>query len=345
MIRTPLILALAIALAATLAAPALGASVRLRGAALVDAGSPVTLGDIALLEGAAAEALAGVEVAEGDARAGAPVTVTLADVRRAVREAGASMGRLAISGTSCVVRRRAPAAETGARRARDRAERPRHEALDLAGPATVRTRLAQMLPDHYMTDAGRIRVRFDRADQDLLETPVWERRVALTPRTSEASRRLLVDVRLFDGERIVLERTIGADVEVRREALALRHGVERGEEIGAADLEPVDRWMAPDGGAPVPESSRAVGMLARKDLRAGETLRESDLVAPLAVRRGEAVTVVCLNGEVGLQARGRVLDDGRVGELVACRLDGSEREFLARVDGAGRVVVALDAGG
>ena len=37
--------------------------------------------------------------------------------------------------------------------------------------------------------------------------------------------------------------------------------------------------------------------------------------------------------------------NGRVGELIECKLEGAERSFLARVDGPGRVVMeAVSAG-
>ncbi|MCA9292865.1 MAG: flagella basal body P-ring formation protein FlgA, partial [Phycisphaerales bacterium] len=65
----------------------------------------------------------------------------------------------------------------------------------------------------------------------------------------------------------------------------------------------------------------------------------------LAIRRGDLVQVHCLSGGLVVRGRGRAMANGRVGELIECKLEGAERSFLARVDGPGRVVMeAVSAG-
>ena len=89
-----------------IAAGVRGGEVRVLSRAVVDAGAPVLLADVAALEGDAALALADVRLA------GAPeqlkgrdgwARVTLGDVRRALRDAGARPGALALSGGPCAL--------------------------------------------------------------------------------------------------------------------------------------------------------------------------------------------------------------------------------------------------
>ena len=100
--------------------------------------------------------------------------------------------------------------------------------------------------------------------------------------------------------------------------------------------------MAPDGTAPVCRLEDAVGMLTRSRVSSGSVLRASQIEEPLLVRRGERVTVHCLNGGVALRVQARALRDGRRGELIECVLDGRDRAFSARVSDRGVAVMVLD---
>jgi len=333
---------LGVLVALVLASPVSAASVRLRAAAVVGPSGPVTLGDVASIRGDGGEALAGVVLVEEALDAAGDkgfLELDLDAVRTALRDAGFGLGRLAMSGDRCMVRLRKeivrpePVAE---------APRAEPEALDLSGPATVRTRVGELLVRMFDVDAPDLRVRFDERDKELLDQAEWGRRIVVRPTTTDGGPRMLIDVRVLSGEQTVASGVVRADVEIRRRVLVLAQGVERDQTLRAGMLSEVEMWLEPGGAAPIASLDEAVDMRTRRRLNSGSVLRAGDLEQPIAVRRGEVVEVQALNGGVALRTSARALGDGKVGERIECRIDRTRNTFMARVDAPGRVVVVLD---
>jgi flagella basal body P-ring formation protein FlgA len=330
------------------AAGAAAGTVRLKGTALVAPGAPIALRDIADLEGNDEE-LGDVPIVKdsGAARGnGAWVVVEIDDVRAALADAGVSPGRVAVTGGRCVVRF-VGAGITSDEKAKPKAEaKPvrRPEIVDTSGPATVRTRVVEMLDRMFGVedDPGALRVLFDERDAELLGMEEWGRRVLVRPGTSGMGGRVLVEVRVFSGDQIIESRTIGVDVELRRKVVVLTGNVGRRDVITRGMVRETEMWVSPRGAGGPTSAGEVVGQRARKPLDAGAVLRVGDFEPAIVVARGSLVTVLCLKGGIGIQARGRAMDDGREGEMVECHLLDSRKAFEAKVDGPGRVVVVLD---
>ena len=75
------------------------------------------------------------------------------------------------------------------------------------------------------------------------------------------------------------------------EAAVLTRGVERNEVLKSSDVV-VERRPKLEVGSDVAARGRAVGMQARKQLRAGQALRVADLAKPDLVQRDQAVTLI-----------------------------------------------------
>jgi flagella basal body P-ring formation protein FlgA len=336
---------LAAALAALALTCAAGADqVRLRASASVAPG-PVRLADIAALEGPAAERLAEVTI-EPDARSAGGerrvFEIDLAQVRAALDREGVHWGRVALSGASCIVR---VVGDLPAPDDADAADAPERapEPVTLDGPPTVRTRISALLLNLFDVEAQDLRLLFDDRDAAFLATPEWGRRIDLQPNSTGASGRQSITVRLFEGERLLETRTVRVDARIRTSVVRLAAGVARGDAVGANQVALQELWLDPASESPVERIEDAVGMLARTRLDAGDVLRTGDIEAPLLVRRGDRVTVHCMSGGVALRVMARAEADGRMGELVECRIDGRRRAFQARVTDRGVVVMNLDA--
>lgn len=331
-------------LVAALAGAARADAVRLRSGASVGPG-PVRLADIAALEGPEAERFALVEI-EPDALAAAGLRrvfeITLAQVRASIEREGANWGRIALSGSACVVRvagEPEPAPVDG-----ESAPAPPTPApIALDGPPTVRTRVGALLLELFDAAPADLRLLFDPRDEAFLNTPEWGRRIDLQPNTTGGSGRQSVTVRIFEGERLIEARTLRVDALLRRTVLRLASTAARGAVIAPEHLTEQELWIDPAGEAPVAGMESALGMLARTRLDAGAILRKGDIEAPILVRRGERVTVHCMSGGVALRVKARAQADARMGELVECRIDGRRGGFGARVTGRGVVVMNLDA--
>ncbi|HBS28366.1 MAG TPA: flagella basal body P-ring formation protein FlgA [Phycisphaerales bacterium] len=327
--------------------PAWGAdAVRLRSAASVAGGRPVTLADVADLEGDAAGAFGGlVLVADPAARAlSRPwLEIGISEVRGALRDAGAREARIALSGESCIVRLLAsPNAPPGDEQGPHRASPDPLAPVDPGGSTTVRAEVARVLSELLGVDWPALRLRFDAEDRAFVDAPAHGRRVSIVP-SSTAGARMLLSVRLFAGESLEQQRTVGVEAEVRRAVLVLSRDIDRRSPVERDAIASIEAWIAPGGNPPIDRIEDAVGAVARRPLRTGEVLRAGDVEPAIAVRRGEITTVHCLRGGVALQTRARARADGRIGDVVEFKIDASGRSFVARVDGKGVAVADLDA--
>ncbi|TVQ76261.1 MAG: flagella basal body P-ring formation protein FlgA [Phycisphaeraceae bacterium] len=327
------------------AAHAAADSVRLRTSIAADRGSAVTLGMIAVLEGAEAERWADLVVLESAepvrARDGW-VTISMAQVRSALQGAGAAQALLGFSGDSCMVRLRGavtPAPEVKP----ERVERPGPQIVDVSGAPTVRTRFASLLAEIYGVKPQDLRLSFNASDESLLSMSEHGRRIVVRPTTSGSSARASAEVRVLAGERTIASGTVSAGVELRRRVLVAGTTIDRDALVHGGMVREVSMWVTPGGGEAT-DLGEAVGRVARTRIREGDVLRLGDLESPVVVRRGDLLSVIALNGGVSVQVKARARSEGRVGDRIELRLDGSRRSFVAVVDGPGRAVIVLDSG-
>jgi flagella basal body P-ring formation protein FlgA len=114
----------------------------------------------------------------------------------------------------------------------------------------------------------------------------------------------------------------------------LRAGVLVEQPVAARDLER-DRVLAPAdiamaevvqwGGAEAVTSAVGEGWVTRRQVRAGEPLREPAVAPPLAVRSGELVQAVWRRPGVELTVQARALGSAGVGERVMVRAESGRR--------------------
>jgi flagella basal body P-ring formation protein FlgA len=123
------------------------------------------------------------------------------------------------------------------------------------------------------------------------------------------------------------------------ETATLTRSVARGEVLRASDILVERRPKADVGGEPV-AAERAVGMSAKAAMRAGQTLRLSQLMKSDVVQRGDAVTIFYEAPGVVLTVRGKALDVGAIGDTIGVTNIQSNRNLQATVDGPGRVTIS-----
>lgn len=325
------------------ACPACADEVRLRPSVTASGDQRLTLGEVAVLDGPHAEALAGITIFEGASaldRSRGWAEVGIGEVRHALRQANTSLGRVALSGGRCVIR----LSDVGARP--QRTDEPMAtrapEVVEVGDFATVRSEIARAMAHSLGVGPLDVRLLFDDRDEPFLGFGEDSGRIVVDPIGAVGSERVLVRARLVADERIVAERSLSVMVEVRRPVVMLLHDVARGQVLMASDLVCEAQWVRPTGFQTFSSVDEAAGTAARKRISGGSILRSEDVELPVLVKRGELVTVVCLSNGVAIQTLARSRADGRLGELVELRRDGSSESFTARVDGRGRVVIDLD---
>jgi flagella basal body P-ring formation protein FlgA len=124
------------------------------------------------------------------------------------------------------------------------------------------------------------------------------------------------------------------------EAAVLARGIERNEVIKSSDVV-VERRPRAEVGGDAATRDRAVGMQARKQLRAGQALRVADLARPDLVQRDQTVTLIYEAAGLYLTIRGKALEGGTEGDVVSVLNLQSKRTVSGVVTGRGLVSVTV----
>ena len=124
------------------------------------------------------------------------------------------------------------------------------------------------------------------------------------------------------------------------EAAVLARGVERNEVIKSSDVV-IERRPKAEVGADGVVRDRAVGMQARRQLRAGQAVRLADLAKPDLVQRDQSVTLIYETPGLYLTVRGKAQDSGTEGDVVNVLNLQSKRPVQGVVTGRGQVSVAV----
>ncbi|WOH64391.1 flagellar basal body P-ring formation chaperone FlgA [Bradyrhizobium sp. BWA-3-5] len=122
------------------------------------------------------------------------------------------------------------------------------------------------------------------------------------------------------------------------EAAVLARNVERNEILKSSDVV-VERRPKAEVGTDAAVRDRAVGMQARRQLRAGQAIKTADLAKPDLVQRDQNVTLIYEAPGLYLTMRGKALDNGTEGDAVSVMNLQSKRTVTGTVTGRGQVSI------
>lgn len=334
MTRLLTILTLLLTPAVTLAGQDGVTSVTLRPGVRVEANAPVTLADVASVEGPAAERLSGLVLAEDESELDGGVGV--ARVRELVLEQLAESA-VVIRGTTCTLAIRGNAGRSATRRGDS------STTTELPGPeGTVRGQIEAHLLALFGVDERSARFTFEDRDASLLGRSVTGRAVEL--RVTGSGRRVPLSVAVYEGARVVAEGTVRVEVQLKKDVALAGGDLDRGAVLGPRDLLIESRWV--DADADIVSASDAIGRVVRRRVRTGEALVGSELESPVVIRRGDVVMIRSVVGAAAVRMRGRALDDARAGDVIEFESAGAtasrndRRRYAATVLGPGRAIIA-----
>jgi flagella basal body P-ring formation protein FlgA len=127
------------------------------------------------------------------------------------------------------------------------------------------------------------------------------------------------------------------DVDVTLPVAVASRSLPRGTKIGPGDLILEAKNLARLRNQYLTDIDAAVGMEIRSPLQPNSAIYASMLKHPLAVRRGERVTILAQRGSVAIRAHGEALQDGITGAQIRVKNRQSERTVHAWVQGPGLV--------
>jgi flagella basal body P-ring formation protein FlgA len=121
------------------------------------------------------------------------------------------------------------------------------------------------------------------------------------------------------------------------EALTYARNINPGEIIQPSDL--VWAKVVAASADAISEPEAAIGMAARRPLRAGGTAQSRDLTAPLVIKAGDPVTVTYQAGGVSLSLQGKAEASAAAGESVAVTNLASKKTIQAVASAPGQALV------
>ena len=124
------------------------------------------------------------------------------------------------------------------------------------------------------------------------------------------------------------------------EAAVLARNIERNEVLKSSDVL-VERRPKAEVGGDAATRDRAVGMQARRQLRAGQSVRVADLAKPDLVQRDQNVTLIYDTPGLYLTVRGKALEGGTEGDVVNVMNLQSKRTVSGAVTGRGQVSITV----
>lgn len=302
--------------------------------------SRVTLAQVAELEGPAALAVADVVLATLPEGRG-EYTITLAEVEKALDEAGVNRGLVSLRGYSvCRITRLAeppaPMIDQGQAVAAN-IETP----IDFETTLTLKAVVEQQLTDRAgaQDDINEVRVTFSDRDLKRLDVPILGRSVEVEPITPNLLGRVSMVVRLYEGRAVAESFTVNAQVRRTMLAVVTTVPVARGEVFTRSHLQVRECVIEDDANTPITDPAVVIGQASVASLRPGEMLFAHAIKSPIMVKRGELVDVRCFVGGLIVRTVGHATENGSLDDRIAIRSESTGDTFYAVVTGRHEVVV------
>jgi flagella basal body P-ring formation protein FlgA len=209
----------------------------------------------------------------------------------------------------------------------------------------IELQVARALEHRFgLGDAANLSLTFDRDVQDLrLDASNSGAMQPIAARFDPRSNRFDVSFEIANDNVLTPTRLrfSGSAIETVETAVLAR-GIERNEVIKFSDVV-VERRPKAEVGGDVASRDHAVGMQARKQLRAGQALKVADIAKPDLVQRDQNVTLTYEATGLYLTIRGKALENGTEGDVVSVLNLQSKRTVSGVVSGRGQVTVSVPA--
>jgi flagellar basal body P-ring formation protein FlgA len=117
--------------------------------------------------------------------------------------------------------------------------------------------------------------------------------------------------------------------------------ISAGEIIAADDLEWQPVHLARLSGNSLTDAQQLVGHMAKRPLKAGQVLRQSDIAVAPVVKKNDLIRVVVNTGQMTLSVQGKAMQDGALGQTIRVVNVNSNRQLSGTVVDAGTVNVTF----
>jgi flagella basal body P-ring formation protein FlgA len=312
-------------------------TITLKPAARVASMDSITIGDIATLSGSEALKVKDIPLATLP-HADQTQSISLSRVREAIEAQAAArsinIGRIILSGRDCRISVEdlapAPAPESKARPVDNFAS----AAANPADAATVRAMILAKVIETAAAPVEDVRISFERRDADLLDKATSGRVASIAQ--SGAGEKLTFNVRLYEQNMLIKQADIRVGVLVRRSVALASLPLTRGDTISPKDYRIQEQWLPLTS---IPASTDSLdGSEVRSRINTGELIETRDVQDPLAVRKGDRITVDSISGGIVLSTSAIALAPGRSGDIIDAKTVEWQQPISVKISNSGHAV-------
>jgi len=127
----------------------------------------------------------------------------------------------------------------------------------------------------------------------------------------------------------------------KKSLFVLKKNIRKGDYINKNDIMIRDTYLYGNNIYYPSKMEEVSGRAFKRDVSAGTTVTFQLLEEPASVQRGEIVTIVAENKKLIVQAKGKTLEKGKIGDVIRVKNLSSNREIAAKVIGSNTVRVDL----
>ena len=190
------------------------------------------------------------------------------------------------------------------------------------------------------------RIEVEQMPRDCVVAASAEK-VSLSAFAASADRpwgRLRIFVKIKADDKVLATIPLMFMVTTNQKVLVTARPINRGEVIEKGHLDTREIVLGPDSPPqtyldPAPES--AIGKVAVRSIPAGATLTASMVAEPLAIRRGEDVTLSLKSDHMEVVTKGIAQKDGYVGDLIPVKVFVSGKDLTCKIVANGTVELPL----
>ena len=145
-----------------------------------------------------------------------------------------------------------------------------------------------------------------------------------------------------DGPPVVQRNVFGTVYEMAQVPVPKRL-ISAGDIINADDLEWQPVHLARLSGNSLTDAEQLVGRMARRPLKAGQILRQTDVAVSPVIHKNDLIRLVVKTGQMTLSVQGKALQDAAMGQAIRVVNVNSNRQLSGTVVDAGTVTVGYTA--
>jgi flagella basal body P-ring formation protein FlgA len=308
-------------------------------------GPEVLLSQVAELKGEYANEFAEVVVGrfvEGESR----IEVKTSSILEAIREEGAKLGLLDLSGFTRVTVHRT-FNETAAESEPEQEQTPlanvesltRGEPVTVYTPTTVKALIEQTIAKRMGISASSLKIAFNDRDNELLAKSAVAGRYEVQPLAEPTLGAVSFEVTGYHGTQPIDKGTkVSVRVQQRVIAVVAAEKISRGGMINRRQVRLREVLIDDVQQAYLGDTSLVTGQVAASTINPGDLITASSVKLPIAVTRRQRVSVQLNNGGIKITFNGIAQSEGAVGETIEVQNAKTGQRFTATVVARGKVV-------